>query len=458
MKPKALIRSFLSVLFTFGLTAGASAGSFFQAYVVVGEAGKPVARAVTTDTRCPDISIDGKPPRAMQMRAAAANVPNRGGAQTESKGVNFSVAVCDSPVPAGAKKISVAGVALPVPVAHPKRILIIGDTGCRMKGSENAFQSCNDPETWAFRTISETAAKWKPDLIVHLGDINYRESPCPADNAGCADSAWGYGFDTWNADFFQPGKALLRAAPWVAVRGNHESCIRAGQGWFRFLDPSPYDSRRSCDDPAFDTDGDFSEPYAVPIAADTQLIVFDSSKAAGKSYAAEDAAYKRYLVQLRQVDELARSKPHSFFLSHHPVLGFASGKDQTVIPGNSAMQSVMRALHPDRLFGPGIDLTLHGHVHLFESISFKSDHPSVFVGGNAGADLSRPLPAALANGAQPAPGAVVDEFFSSGEFGYLTMERAGRAWTFTEWDRHGKAMLRCGLAGAKTHCVPATEK
>ncbi len=52
----------------------------------------------------------------------------------------------------------------------------------------------------------------------------------------CAGSPWGYGWDAWNADFFTPAAPLLAAAPWAAVRGNHESCARAGQGWWRFLD------------------------------------------------------------------------------------------------------------------------------------------------------------------------------------------------------------------------------
>ena len=34
-------------------------------------------------------------------------------------------------------------------------------------------------------------------------------------------------------------KGCSPAAPWIVVRGNHESCSRAGQGWWRFLDPRP---------------------------------------------------------------------------------------------------------------------------------------------------------------------------------------------------------------------------
>ena len=64
-------------------------------------------------------------------------------------------------------------------------------------------------------------------------------SSSPAGLAGCAGSPFGDNWPTWQADFFAPAQPLLRAAPWVVVRGNHEDCSREGLGWFRFLDPRP---------------------------------------------------------------------------------------------------------------------------------------------------------------------------------------------------------------------------
>jgi len=455
-----LIGAALALLPAFALAAAASAEAsaqeIFFPYVIVGENGKAYARAVTSNDRCPEITLDGAAPSAMIMRSVAARVSNRGSAQEVSKGADFPVFVCETVLPAGVKKAAVAGASLPVPVAEPQRILFIGDTGCRMKASEDAFQACNDTAAWPFEAISKQASAWRPDLVVHLGDVHYRESPCPTGNAGCTGSPWGYGFDAWQADFFRPARALLESAPWVVVRGNHESCSRAGQGWFRFLDTGAYDSRRSCDDPALDDQGDFTSPYAVPIAADTQLIVFDSSKAAGKPYSRNDDAYGRYVAQLRQVDELSRGKGQSFFLNHHPVLAFGSEKNKGVQPGNTALLSVMRELHPERLFASGINLTLNGHVHTFEAITFKSGHPSVLVSGNAGSALARPFPAKLSAADQPVPGAVVDEFSSQGGFGFLTLERADESWKFTEWDHLGKELVSCELRGKKMHCVAAT--
>lgn len=447
----------LALLLASGLATAVPEGQpgLLHAYVIVGEDGKAWARAVTSNDRCPDIRIDAAPAVAMSLRSAAVRVKNRGIAQSESKDADFPVSVCEAALPAGAATISVAGTRLPVVSVKPQRILIIGDTGCRIKTSESAFQQCNDAEFWPFEVISKQAAAWRPDLVVHLGDFHYRESPCPAANAGCAGSPWGFGYDAWNADFFRPARALLEAAPWVVVRGNHETCARAGQGWFRFVDAARFDSGRSCDDPKQDLESDFSAPYAVPIAPDSQLIVFDSAKSGGKPYAPTDEAYLRYAAQLRRVDELARNKAQNFFLSHHPVLGFASGRDGRPLPGDRALQALMAVQHPQRLFPNGVNLALHGHVHLFEAIGFKSDHPAVFVVGNSGSDLYTPLPAALLPTDQPAPGAVVDEFFSHVEFGYLTLERTGDQWKFTSWDRHGKALLRCELVGAKMHCVAA---
>jgi hypothetical protein len=85
----------------------------------------------------------------------------------------------------------------------------------------------------------------RPDLIVHLGDYHYRESPCAAPHI-CDDSPFGDTWPAWSADFFSPAATLLAVAPWVMLRGNHEDCSRAGAGWFYFLDPSDTVPPRGC--------------------------------------------------------------------------------------------------------------------------------------------------------------------------------------------------------------------
>ncbi|GAA4031833.1 metallophosphoesterase [Actimicrobium antarcticum] len=423
------------------------------AFVVQADNGNAIARVVTVAASCPMIDIDGRA-RAMQVRAAAALLPSRsGGKQADNKAVAFPVLTCETTLPRGANTLQVGQHALRAPRDTINHIVIIADTGCRMKQSDNAFQDCNDPKKWPFAQIARSAAALQPDLVLHIGDIHYRESPCPTTRTGCAGSPWGYGFDTWNADLFQPAQPLLAAAPWLFVRGNHESCARAGQGWFRFVDTQPWTAARSCDDPAFDDGADYSDPFSVRIDPALQLIVFDSSKAGSKAYAPTDASYKKYLANMQQADRLSRQAPHNFFINHHPVLGFSPTRNPAEVkPGNGSLQSVMAASHPGRLFPAAVDVAMHGHVHLFEAISFSSDHPATFVMGNAGSASEGGFGEHLPVGAQAAPGAVPDVFLSRPEFGFASLDRVGAGWVLTERDVDGRALIRCDVEGSKTRC------
>src|SRR5207302_9345524 len=117
---------------------------------------------------------------------------------------------------------------------------------------------------------------------------------------------WVCGWDAWQGDLFARAAPLLAAAAWVVLRGNHEECARAGQGWFRFLVPHPFETRRSCDDAADDIDADYSPSYAVPLGADAQVIVFDSAKAGYTPLAESDPQFRAYRDQFDQARELAR--------------------------------------------------------------------------------------------------------------------------------------------------------
>ena len=275
-------------------------------------------------------------------------------------------------LPAGAQAASVAGRTLPLPKAQPQRIAIIADTGCRMKKADNAWQACNDASVWPLDTIAASVAKLSPDLVMHIGDYHYRENACPPDIAGCKDSPWGYGWDTWQADLFRPAAPLLAKAPWVVVRGNHEECARAGQGWFRFLDPRPYSAARSCDDPANDNNANYSEPYAVSLGSGSQVIVFDTAKVGRTPLKTTDAQFGIYQKQFQTVAALASKAgmTTTIFTNHHPILAFAPIAGSTPAPGNLALQSVMSSLNAQAYYPPGVHVALHGHVHDFQAINF----------------------------------------------------------------------------------------
>jgi hypothetical protein len=425
------------------------------AWVELGASGRDaLVRAVTSDAVCPAIAIDGRS-AAMTLRAAAGTVAQRPTASdaADSKPSAFPVNTCETTLPAGAKQVVVAGRPLPLPRAEPQRIVVLADTGCRMKKADNAFQACSDANAWPFAVIAATAAAMKPDLVIHIGDYHYRENACPKDIKGCADSPWGYGWDTWEADFFQPAAPLLAAAPWIVVRGNHEECARAGQGWYRFLDVRSYDAARSCDLPANDPLANFSEPYAVPLGRDTQLIVFDSSASGTKPIATGDARFAAYRSQFQAVAVLAATPGvTTLFADHHPILALVPASGGKPFSAGAALQSVMTTLWPRAYYPDGVKVALHGHVHDFQAISFGSDHPATFVSGNGGDNLDVNLPDPLPADVSAAPGTLIERISHTNTFGFMLMERDGARWLYKAYTRSGKLLTTCTPAGSKMLC------
>ena len=443
---------------------GASNTSQLQAaWVVIGAQGAATARVITLANTCPVLMQDGVAGR-MQVRAVPSVLPQRRVSESSNlmssdKPAAFPVLTCEASLKPGVRTVRVSGLSLPVPSPVPLKILVLGDTGCRLKAESDYFQPCNDAAKWAFGAVAKTAARFAPDLVIHVGDYQYRESPCPTNIAVCSDSPWGFGWDTWQADFFNPAAPLLAAAPWVMARGNHESCFRAGQGWWRFLDPRALQAGRDCNHASDDMQGDFSAPYAVPLGGGAQLIVFDSSKAGAQPLAKNDPMYTIYRDQFKQVDRLAAQANFSIFVEHHPILGFVGGKTPSggvqFRSENTALQSVLEDIHPHRLFDPRVQLLLAGHVHLFEAITFASDHPVQLVIGNGGSSPDANLPQVLPDHVTPYPYASVAHFNSTSQSGFATLERAAATssdWTVKSWDQHGVLLTACHISEMQKEC------
>jgi hypothetical protein len=438
------------------------AGMQPYAFVVLGEEGRAVARLITAAAACPQIEFDGVG-TTMDVRARPATIPLRPtrSEPVESKPSAFPVLVCEKAIPASVRRAVVSGRSLALPKPSPQRLVVVGDTGCRLKSADRAFQACNDPAQWPFAAVAGAAADVRPDLVIHVGDYHYRENACPDGNTGCAGSPWGYGWDAWEADLFAPAARLLAAAPWILVRGNHESCSRAGQGWWRFLDPRPPVPGQDCNAAADDARGDYSEPYAVPLGsaadADTQFIVFDSSRVGVAPLPPSDAMHVRYRGQLERAFALAARRPNAFFMNHHPVLAFAPNpaRPDAPFPGNGALQSVLGALQPTVLFPPEVKALLAGHVHLFEVVSFSTPQPAQFVSGNGGDWIDTPLPSPLPAGTTPMPGAVIANLVATNRFGFMTIERDGASWRMVAHDARGVPMISCTLFERRADCDPA---
>src|SRR5215813_822260 len=177
------------------------------AFVVLGAGGEPLARVITRAADCPVLQVDERP-QTMTVRATPATVLQRPtmSAPEDSKPSAFPVLFCDAMLARDVHRAIVGGHALPVPRPEPRRIVVIGDTGCRIKKADGVFQACNDPLQWPFAQVAASAAAMRPDLVIHVGDYHYRETACPPGNDGCSGSPWGYGWDAWKADFFAPAR------------------------------------------------------------------------------------------------------------------------------------------------------------------------------------------------------------------------------------------------------------
>jgi hypothetical protein len=382
-------------------------------WVQMGPSGEVFARVITEDPRCPKIRLDGF---LQQMEV-----------REEPSEKDFPVLVCETIIPSGTTSASIDGHRLRLPKQNPKRIVIIGDTGCRIKGDD--VQACNDPEAWPFEKIAESAAAWGPDLVIHVGDYFYRESPCPEGNTGCEGSPSGDKWETWDADFFTPASALLDSAPWVFTRGNHEICSRGGKGWFRFLDPNP----------PFPECEEFTPPYSVDIGL-VQLLMLDSSSADDND--APQDLVDVYSAQIDALSEIAGN--NAWLLAHHPVWGIGEF-DSDLFRINVTLQA-----STGDVLQPGINLVLSGHIHLFEMLNFVGDRSPQLLVGFSGTKLDQPVTVPLA-GLEIA-GATVNEGTTLDEFGFVTMEQFEDGWNVSIRNVDGEEVISCVIVDNSTEC------
>jgi len=286
------------------------------------------------------------------------------------------------------------------------------------------FQDCDIPAKWPFARLAANAARAKPDMVIHVGDYLYRESACPIGDEGCSGSPYGDNWATWKADFFDPARPLLEAAPWVMIRGNHEICTRAGKGYFRFLASFTTNSGLSTECV------DHIPHYVVKIAGKS-LIVMDTSNAddsCGES--CHSALYSQDFTDMRP-------RRGSWWLSHRPVWGI--GQKFTV---NSTLQQALKSSNgrlPD-----GIHFALSGHMHIWELLTFADGRSPQLIVGNGGTlldKINRPLRG------REIGGTTVSYAKLEHNFGYTLLRpvKTGSGWTATVFNEAGKAKFVCTL-------------
>jgi len=378
------------------------------------------ARLVTSAGACPTLHTD-KGDVAMAQRAAAT--------------ADFPL-ICAAPIPSGAARAGIADVGLPLPVSNPQRILVLGDTGCRIKGS--ALQACNDPAKWPFPHLAAAAAQLKPDLVVHVGDYLYRESACPPGNQGCSGSPWGDNWITWQADFFDPAAPLLAAAPIVLARGNHEDCDRAGPGWLRLQGPAAFDAGASCIK--------HLPLYGVDLGA-LRLAIMDDATADETNLNRDESP-----VYAAELMGMAKLPAPVWFVHHRPIWGAVTGPLGIPIGGNLNLIDAARiaAKDGDAMIPSTVALMLSGHIHTFEAINYTKAIPPQLVAGNGGTNLEITPRNLKGTQFQGHSDVTVTDGLSVGGFGFLLMTRVADGWTIDLYDSTGVKSRTCRFISAQT--------
>jgi Calcineurin-like phosphoesterase len=374
------------------------------------------ARVITDAASCPVARVD-ESQAAMGVRAAP--------------GGQYPITVCALQVPADAKSVLIRAVPVALPVSEPNRIAVIGDTGCRMKGP--FVQACNVPAQWPFRLIAEVIAQMQPDLVIHVGDYHYRETPCPSETVGCGGSPAGDTWYAWRADFFAPADTLLKVSPWVFVRGNHEECHRGGQGWSRFLEPYAFDDEKACNG--------VGKPFVVPLRGLT-LAVMDVSSA--REERVDRLQAQTYREQYKSLAETT-SGP-TWILQHRPIWSVGGAFGGKLVGDNKTLAAAAAGVIPDNAM-----LMLSGHHHLFQVLNYESDLPVQVVSGHGGDFLN------IGYSSDPKGWTINRVKVKSGlniigAFGFLMLEKRNDGWQLTNYDKFGGSQNSCFLKTRSATC------
>lgn len=442
-----LVRSVAALAATAVMTTGALAAGADEpplyGWTQYNAAGLPVIRVVVATASCPHYSdtLGGGP---MTLRVADAPTGFEG------------IFVCEAALGSGAQDIMVGDLTLPAPIADPQRVVVLGDTGCRVKGTD--VQNCTGAGTgpaWNFQALAEAAAQDAPQLVIHVGDLHYREF---TDECGlnCLPENIGFTWKSWEVDFFEPAKTLLATAPWIIVRGNHENCSRAWRGWFLFFDPRPAPAVpwpvKDC--LTNDTAGAaaatwlYTNPYAIGFAQH-QVVVMDSS------YIEEDytptpeaATVARYAKEFDTVEAMASAaSTPSWVVTHRPFWAVSSDLEKGKPDADLTDVTLQAALAASQksVFNDQISLVMAGHVHLFEKLSFTDGRPPQLVFGGGGTELSPALSGVLAVRTASILqdlGVAKEDFVSAHNFGYGVMQSQSGGWLLDVKTAQGKPSLQ----------------
>ena len=328
----------------------------------------------------------------------------------------------------------------------------------------STIQDCNDPEAWPLARIATSIAAEEPDLIVFTGDFFYREVACPDDKTSeCGgspaplpgmpfkDSANG-----WSVDVFTPMSPVLRTAPILLARGNHEQCNRGGNGYFIYMDPRT-GTENECA-PFVGADGSLKvrdsnlQPsyYAdVQVAAkrNLRIVVVDSASPEDCTITVQ---VPRERVLFEQAQEMARDH-ESWLLIHRPIVGWQPNDD---CGPDGGWISADVTLASKGLLSE-YQTIVSSHIHLAQAVNIPGI-PGHIIVGNGGSlleDATFPVPAYGPDFPGVSYGAPTSAWQEI-RFGYtIATPGSGMDWVMHMKDPGGVTYAECTLAAKRITCV-----
>lgn len=297
------------------------------------------------------------------------------------------------------------------------KVAFIGDTGCRIKigkkdKDKTSFQECSDPNAWSAKEIAQTIASMKPDLVVHVGDYNYREK-CDnkelCDKLGITSEDVGSGYNIWEKDFLEPFDSLLQSATFVFVRGNHENCDRSWEGYMSMLSPYPFARCKNSDSGSRMFKNIPQDAYRVEIGG-FKAVIADS---AGQNDDSVKHSDKEYFTKMFK--DLKDDMQDSLFITHKPLynLNFDSSNAQEEAYDSLNVES--KAI-------------ISGHIHNFQYMENRNIKQVIV--GNSGTKLDK----------HPATNNSYPKSVQIEEFGFVILDRAGDEYVGTLYSKSGERL------------------
>lgn len=319
--------------------------------------------------------------------------------------------------------------------AEFKKIIILGDTGCRLKETKygERYQNCKDLKEWPYPTLISRILTENPDLIIHTGDYHYREECSEGKVCRQYTDVIGKGWRAWDADFFSPSALALQKIPWLFLRGNHEDCSRAFEGYHLL---SEQNRTEKC--PPY-------EKTEFVRIGNLLLVNLDTSKLTDREEPSEVVAF--WEKQFKDIETYLRSENSEspikqvWLLTHRPVAALVVDFREGLSPTNRNLQ---KAFAKSGLASK-IEFIISGHLHSSQLLKAEG-FPKQLVVGHSGTSLDntrefkeREKILKKTFGALKITNFVTDTL-SAQSFGYAIMEKAadGINWRLALKDLEGR--------------------